>query len=326
MTLSVIVCAYTDERWDDLVAAVASVQTQTVRPHQILLVIDYNPTLLARAQAENSFAGVTILENGEAQGLAGSRNTGIAAAEGDIVVFLDDDAVAASDWLAHLLAGYSDPDVIGVGGRITPRWPEERPSWFPAEFDWVVGCTYRGMSEQRGPVRNFIGANMSFRREIVTEIHFYSGIGHINGRPFGGSDPDYCIRVSQRWPGKKLLYEPRALVHHRVSRERSRWHYFWTRCYNEGLSKSLLTGRVGTADGLSSERQYTVRTLPRGLARGLGDAVRGDFSGLGRAAAIVLGLAVTTTGYLAGLAAQRFASHRQIQQGKQRQTTQEGRV
>jgi hypothetical protein len=64
----------------------------------------------------------------------------------------------------------------------------------------------------------------------------------------------------------------------------------------------MVTRNVGTQDGLSSERAYATRTLPLGVRQGLTDALRGDKAGLGRAGAIVAGLAAVTFGYAAGVA------------------------
>ena len=63
----------------------------------------------------------------------------------------------------------------------------------------------------------------------------------------------------------------------------------------------MVTRSVGANDGLSSERHYTTKTLPRGVVRGLGDALRGDASGVGRAGAIIAGLATVTAGYAFGV-------------------------
>jgi hypothetical protein len=89
-------------------------------------------------------------------------------------------------------------------------------------------------------------------------------------------------------------------VHHRVPPNRANWHYFRTRCFSEGLSKSLVTQYVGSKDGLANERAYTFRTLPRGVLRGAADALRLDLNGLRRAASIIGGLALTAAGYLKG--------------------------
>lgn len=309
LDVSVIICAYTEARWGELVAAVRTVERQVAPPQELIVVIDHNPDLLARAKA--AFTGARVIENLETAGLAGARNTGIATSSQPFVAFLDDDAFAAEDWLARLREGYRSPDVLGVGGAIEPSWPSGRPAWFPEEFDWVVGCTYRGLPETAGPVRNLIGANMSFRREVFERVTFYSGIGHAGGRPFGGSDPDFCIRVTQAFPGAVLRYEPAARVWHQVSPERARWDYFRLRCFNEGLSKSVLTRRVGSKDGLSSEWAYTLGTLPRGVVAGARDAIRERSpAGLSRSAAIVAGLALTTAGYVKGKAEQRWQARR----------------
>ncbi|MDQ3668758.1 MAG: glycosyltransferase [Actinomycetota bacterium] len=298
--VSVVICAYTDERWDDLVAAVDSVDRQTTSALETIVVVDHNPALLDRVRA--GLPGVVAVENGEASGLSGARNSGIAASAGDVVAFLDDDAVAAEDWLEHIVRSYREPDVVGVGGAVEPLWVGGERRSFPDEFRWVVGCTYRGMPEQTSRVRNAIGANMSFRREIFDAIGgFRSGIGRVGTRPVGCEETELSIRVRQRYPSAVVLYEPRARVRHRVPASRTRFSYFLSRCYAEGLSKALVTRLAGARDGLSSERSYMLRTLPRGVANGLRDAVLGrDGHGLARAAWIVAGLATTTCGYAIG--------------------------
>jgi len=303
-SLSVVMCAYTEQRWDDMVAAVRSVQRQSVAPREVILVIDHNPALFDRARA--AFPNVVVIENRQPRGLSGARNSGVAVAQGAVIAFLDEDALAAPDWLEQLSAHYTDPQVMGVGGAIEPMWIGGRPGWFPEEFDWVVGCTYRGMPQTATPVRNLIGCNMSLRREVVVAVSgFRSGIGRIGTHPVGCEETELCIRARQRWPKGLFLYEPRARVRHRVPAQRGTWAYFRARCYAEGLSKALVTHFVGAGDGLSSERTYTLRTLPAGVFRGLTEGVtRGDLSGVERAAAIVAGLAITMIGYARGSLAQ----------------------
>jgi glycosyltransferase involved in cell wall biosynthesis len=313
LDISVVICAYTEARWHDLVAAVHSVRGQSVPPREIIVVVDHNPTLLERVHTEVPY--VIAVDNQEAKGLSGARNSGIAAATGAVIAFLDDDGVAAPDWLEHLLPAYADPEVIGVGGSVEPLWLGGRPPWFPAEFDWVVGCTYRGLPEVTAPVRNLIGCNMSFRREVFEGVGgFLSGIGRVGTYPVGCEETELCIRAGRRWPSRALLYEPRARVQHRVTASRARWSYFRARCYAEGLSKDLVAQAVGAADGLAMERSYTLHTLPGSVLRGVADALRGDPSGCARAAAIVVGLGMTAAGYLEGR-----LSHRQYRTGEKGQ-------
>ena len=118
---SVVVCAYTEKRWDDLVAAVGSLRAQTMAPDEVIVVVDHNPELLARVAAE--LPQVTSVGNPERRGLSGARNAGLAVATGDIVAFLDDDATAEPHWLALLVEGYQNPAVVGVGGSANPYGP-----------------------------------------------------------------------------------------------------------------------------------------------------------------------------------------------------------
>lgn len=299
LTCSVVICAYTEQRWEDLLAAVTSVRGQRHAPLDIILVIDHNPRLLERAR--DRFNDLVILENNQSHGLSGARNSGVAAARGEIIAFLDDDAIAAPDWLEQLLVGYESPTVVGVGGAIAPLWQRGRPAWFPHEFDWVVGCTYRGMPDAPAAVRNLIGANMSFRRAVFEMIGgFRSDMGRVGSLPLGCEETELCIRLRQHLPESVIAYIPAAQVAHHVPAKRGRWSYFRSRCYAEGLSKALVARRVGTNDGLASERNYTLRTLPLGVARGLACGLHGDLGGFGQAAAIVAGLGITTAGYVKG--------------------------
>jgi glycosyltransferase involved in cell wall biosynthesis len=299
--VSVVICAYTERRWDDTLAAVASVAGQSYPPLETIIVVDHNPSLQARLAAE--LPAVTVLRNSQPPGLSGGKNTGTQAARGDIIAFLDDDATASPDWLKFMVDSFGQ-DVAGVGGLTLPAWQTARPAWFPGEFDWVVGCTYTGIAAPGGPVRNLLGGNASFRKEAFAVAGgFRSGIGRDGGGlPAGGEETEFCIRLRQRSPRATLRFDHRAVIWHRVPDERSRLSYFLTRCYAEGLSKALVAGNVGAADGLSAERRHALRALPAGAARGLADAVRGDPSGLGRAGAIVAGLAACVAGYGTGRA------------------------
>jgi glucosyl-dolichyl phosphate glucuronosyltransferase len=296
------------------VVAVASMQQQTHQPRETVVVIDHNPALLQKAHLH--LQNVIVLENREAQGLSGARNSGIALARGGIVAFLDDDAVAAPDWLRYLAAAYTNPEIVGVGGAIDPRWATGRPAWFPSEFDWVVGCTYRGLPWQPTPVRNLIGANMSFRREVFEQIGgFRTGVGQVGASMLRCDDTEFCIRVRQALPHAQLLYLPQAAVFHHVPGERANWRYFRSRCYTEGLAKAQVAKLVGTQDGLAAEWDYTLRTLPTAVLYGLYDFIRHlDGAGLGRAAAITGGFLLTTSGYLIGQLTNRLANWRQIMQ------------
>ncbi|MGV9264737.1 glycosyltransferase family 2 protein [Kitasatospora sp. NPDC003701] len=267
-TLSVVVCSYTLDRWDDLCAALDSIRAQLRRPDETVVVVDHCPALTARLADR---PGLRLVESPEKPGVSGARNTGVTLARGEVVAFLDDDAVAEPDWTQRLLAGYRDPTVLGVGGRVDSWWETGRPGWFPPEYDWVVGCSYPGAPEATGAVRNFIGANMSFRRAaVVAAGGFRSDLGRIGTSPFGCEETELCLRLTAGHPGGELRYEPAAVVRQHVPPARTTWRYFSSRCYAEGRSKAVVARYAGTRSALSSERRYVRRTLPAAVLGALG--------------------------------------------------------
>ena len=299
--ISVVICAYTERRWELLMRAVDSVRHQSVPPTELILVIDHNEALYDRARRH--LAADHIVRNTGSRGLSGARNTGVSVASGDAIAFLDDDAEADRCWLAGLRAAYTDENVVGVGGLVVPRWSAgRRPGWLPTEFDWVVGCSYTGLPKERAVVRNPIGANMSFRAAQLRDAGgFAAEVGRVGVRPVGCEETELAIRLARRHPEARVVFEPAAVVHHHVPVERSKWAYFRARCWSEGLSKAIVAQLSDPRRALSAERRYVSRVLPRAVLRGLSESVtHGRPVAATRAGAVVAGLAITAAGYMVG--------------------------
>ena len=77
---AVVICAYTDARWDDTLRAVRSVQAQVPQPHELIVVVDHNPALQVNRLADE-LPGVRVVANHNEQGLSGARNTGVELAD-----------------------------------------------------------------------------------------------------------------------------------------------------------------------------------------------------------------------------------------------------
>ncbi|GAA3070607.1 hypothetical protein GCM10020000_63930 [Streptomyces olivoverticillatus] len=262
-SVSVVICVYTEDRWGDILAAVASVLDQSYPALETLLVVDHNPALLrrlAKAYGDDG-AGAAPVPCGcwPTRARVACRRAATPASRpalGEVIAFLDDDAVAERDWLLHFAEGYADPRVMAVGGRTQPVWASRRrPAWFPEEFDWVVGCTYRGLPPGKTVVRNVLGGNASFRRSALEAVGgFASGIGRDGHRlPLGCEETELCIRLTRAVPEALLLIDDRSVIHHRVPAARERFGYFRDRAYAEGLSKALVTHSVG-GPGRAGER------------------------------------------------------------------------
>ncbi len=323
-TTAVVVCAYTMERWDDLVESLASAGSQTPPPDELWLVVDHNPELLERASHElvSLLPALQVIPNGRKKGLSGARNTAVEQVRSDVVVFLDDDAAAGDGWLGALLAGYADDSVIAVGGSAAPRWPAgaERPTTLPrgadstrGELDWIVGCTYAGQPEVLEPVRNLMGCNMSMRRLVFERVGGFSEeLGRVGKTPLGCEETELCIRARRAFPASRIMFEPQALVRHHVSADRLTWSYLRRRCFAEGVSKAAVAALVGRDDALATERTYASQILPAAVVRqlrtGLVPLSTRRSQQLGGAVAVVVALASTVLGFARGRIGSRHLS------------------
>lgn len=300
LTSSVVICAYTLERWDDLCSAVSGVLQQEPPADQVVVVIDHHEELLDRALSAWSDDRVVVVANGRARGLSGARNTALERVTGDVVVFLDDDATPTEGWLSGLLSAYADPTVAGVGGWTIPVWPagHRRPAHLVPELDWIVGCSYAGLPQHEADVRNLMGCNMSFRRQALAGLGgFREDAGRIGSIPLGCEETELCIRLTQRDPTARLRLAPGARVEHTVTLHRVTWSYLRERSWAEGLSKAAMSQVVGSRDALSSERAYVRSALPQAMRREL---TRLPSGGLAGAAGVLVSLLWTAAGYARG--------------------------
>ena len=298
LTVSVVICAYTEDRWELLLQSVASVQHQSRIPLEIIVCVDHNEPLFERCrqqwadQAESPSVPVVVLANKYPGRLGSARNSAAEVAHGDIVAFLDDDAWADPDWLDRLLSPYGNEAVVAVGGAPLPEFEAARPGWFPFEFDWVFGCAYSGLPETQAPVARLIGANMSVRRLALVDIGGFHSDNH--------DDMDMCHRLKDLRPAEHIIYEPMAQVHHFVPAARTTWGYFWRRCFFVNKGKVGAFRQMEGAANLSADIGFVGRALSHGVSRGLRQALKGDAWGAARAATILAGVVLAGSGHVAG--------------------------
>jgi glycosyltransferase involved in cell wall biosynthesis len=295
---SVVIAAHTFQRSEDLIQAAASALGQQPRPHEVVVVVDNNPELYEWVR--NRLPDVVAVDHRGARGASATRNSGSRAASGEILAFLDDDAVARPDWLLNLTAPLARPDVVGVGGYVEPVWLGRIPGWMPEEFLWVVGASYRGMPRTAAPIRNVWSENMAVARADFLKIGgFREGFGKTGLEPRGGEDTDFCIRLSAATEGGIWWYEPSARIGHSVPPGRSTLRFFVVRCYNEGQTKADMAALLGPQEGLEDERRHVIKTLPKGIRRELWHAVASqELAAAERASAIGVGLCAASLGYV----------------------------
>ncbi len=254
MSVSVIISTYSINQLPLVLTCLNSLKKQTRAPDEILLVLDSNKEVLEFYR--DRLPDIKVIDSG-GFGLSKARNAGVVNSQGNIVVFIDDDAFAEDNWLEEIVKELDQPENVGVGGPIIPDWEKTRPDWFPEELDWVVGCTYKGQPNDKKMIRNPIGANMAFKKEIFSKVgYFKEGIGRVGNKLLGSEETDFSIRVYNTLSNVKIIYAPNAVVHHRVNKKRAKINYLINRTYYEGVSKSLLSNTKINSDSFKTENAY----------------------------------------------------------------------
>lgn len=211
LTVSVVIITYA--RPEYVAECLRHLDQMTATAHQII-VVDGSPDDRTCDLIASAHPGVEYIRHSLGKGtMPESRQLGLAAAAGDIVAFIDDDAYVDREWLTELTRAYEDPSVAGVGGRADNGIPgEERvgygrigrllpngdlTGYFAADCDRAV------------VVDHFLGANQTYRRGVLQSI------GGIRGNYPGTclrEESDTCLRLTAG--GHKLIYDPRVLVRH----------------------------------------------------------------------------------------------------------------
>ncbi|HEU4759840.1 MAG TPA: glycosyltransferase family 2 protein, partial [Dehalococcoidia bacterium] len=181
--LSVVVCSYTTDRLADIRHLLSALQQQSYARLETVFVADGSPQLrqaVGEHVSEQGLERVRVVLNEGRPGLAAARNVGVGHAEGEIIAFIDDDAVPFADWGERIAAALARADAAGVTGPAFPLWEDESLAWLPEEFYWLVSCPtpgWLGWSDVR-EVRNAWGMNMAFRREAFRACRFPEDYGY----------------------------------------------------------------------------------------------------------------------------------------------------
>jgi glucosyl-dolichyl phosphate glucuronosyltransferase len=296
---AVVMATYDQKRWPLLAAAVESVLADPGQPRQLVICVDQDKELFNQIQA--TWPDITAVLNTRERGASVTRNTGAEFAETPFIAFLDDDIRVHEGWLAGLLEPFTDRDVVGTGGGVLPAWQAGRPGWFPAEFDWVVGASFRGMPTVQSTVRNVWAESMAVRTDVFRAVSgFRTDFGKVGLRN-SPEDTDLCIRMAASSAGARWVYAPEALAEHHVPTARATFSYFLRRTYLEGKGKVEMAQLLGRQEKLQNERDYVRKTLPSGITAGLWAAARhGQVDGILKAGAIAAGVLAAGVGAVAG--------------------------
>ncbi|HSN68694.1 MAG TPA: glycosyltransferase family 2 protein [Thermoanaerobaculia bacterium] len=181
-------------------AAVASALGQSVPPLEVLVVDDASEDATAEV-AEG--AGARVVRNAVRRNAGGARNAGLEVAQGDLIAFLDADAVAAPDWLERA-SGFLEthPDFAAVGGSIVNGRPDRYGSldYYMNHSEWIGG--------EPGERTTFPTMSVVYRRSAIEGLRFLESNS--------GEDTAFALEVRGR--GGRLWYDPAIRITHQHER------------------------------------------------------------------------------------------------------------
>lgn len=179
------------------------------------------------------------------QGLSFARNRGIHEAQGDVLVFLDDDAFVSADYLSHLSAQLSaHPNVMAFGGKITPLFESgHAPAWLGKwTYSWVSALD-KGREVVRFEGNAYpIGANMGFRRACFRAGEFNTALGRNKDNLLGGEEKDIFNRLKALHA--PIYYFPDIEVQHVIPEKRTTTAYIRKLALGIGQSEKLRTMKI----------------------------------------------------------------------------------
>ena len=183
-------------------------------------------------------------------GLSLARNRGIRETQGDIVIFLDDDALPSSTWFASLIHAFDDPSVGAAGGPVDPVITADFPDWFSARFlpylsAWDLGDKTLDLRYNEYPR----GTNIAFRRSVFDRFGFFlPQLGRRGSSLRSCEEIELCLRLERC--GGRILYIPEARVEHKVDISRLTTKWMAKRFAAQGYSEAIMEWRHAGLNGL----------------------------------------------------------------------------
>jgi glycosyltransferase involved in cell wall biosynthesis len=177
-------------------------------------------------------------------GLSRARNAAVRAANGDLVLFTDDDVRVDPSWMkAYVEAVHRWPDAGYLAGAIRPDFDADVPRWVRHNQGILAGmlCLRDAGSVSRtlGPEEFPYGPNMAVRREALALAPFDERFGRKGDEQVRGSETSLFRSLQQR--GVRGIWVPEAMIHHYVPLRRATRRYLWDYYHGCGRTQARLT-------------------------------------------------------------------------------------
>ena len=300
--ISIIVSTYSTKRINDFQNLLKSIRNQSYQNIEIVISVDENKELYHKIEKliPEIEKNIKIIFNPRNEGLAHSRNIGVKNADGDIIAFVDDDAILFPDWAESIVKTFDGNNIGAVAGDIIPLWENNNMSWFPRELFWMISCSYSMTPDHKCEVERGFGTNMAFRKDIFYKVGMFDSEFGINGEKWtGGEDTIMFLKVKDN--GDKVFFNPDAKVFHKIYFYRIKMLNIVKRAFNGGYSVAKMNKLRKYNISDSTEERY-LRTLlfefyPRGFKKLL---TKKSVESLKQIFAVTMVIVSESIGYLIG--------------------------
>jgi glycosyltransferase involved in cell wall biosynthesis len=189
-----------------------------------------------------------------APGLCHARNAAVRASRADIIAFLDDDVDVEPAWLAAHCRAFAEENCAVVGGRAELLYPCNKPTWIRQEEEAFLSRVNLGAVRRKCSHHQLGGLNLAVRREWFAKVGlFRSDLDRVGLCLLSCGETELLERIARA--GGTLIYEPDAIVWHRVPNERLQKEWFLNRSYWQvrselrmsSVSKDTLSELAGCA-------------------------------------------------------------------------------
>jgi glycosyltransferase involved in cell wall biosynthesis len=297
MKYSVVIPTY--NRADELRETLASLARVNSRAAWQVVVADNNCTdhtreVVHAAQATFPTPLKYVFER--TAGRCAALNAGIAQAEGEILVTIDDDVRVEPDFLDQVGRAFDTLRCDYIGGRVFPLWKGERPAWLPGHRTrhWaVIALVDEGPDPFEWTTMLPIGANMALTRRAYEQVGPWNNdVGRRAGTLLGQEVREWCLRARDK--GLRGYYAPDVVVQHVIHSDRLNKAYFRRWFFWRGISRAIMYQQHGLDMESPQRRRFDFTSMPhvagvprylyRTAARTLGQVLAAHLRGDGTAA------------------------------------------
>ena len=248
--LSVIICTYHRDKY--IYNVLKSLADNTLSPEQYeIVLVDNNCTDNTRGECDRfvqNFPDVTLRYFVETnQGLSHARNRGIKESTGDILVYVDDDALVNKEYLQTYYDFFNQyPDIDAAGGPIIPKYETEEPAWM-SHFtrSLITGYKYLGDKAKEFPKNDYPGGgNAAYRSSVFEKVGLYNvDLGRKGDSLVGAEEKDIFDKMVSL--GMRFYYLPDAILYHLIPEKKLSKDYFDRLTYSIGKSERMRTQALG---------------------------------------------------------------------------------